>query len=479
MISDKIESSATLPPNPSISIKQMPPGPKGYPLIGVIPSMLKKNPLDYFMACQANYGDIFTLDFGLLKAVVLCSPHHAQYILRDEPQKYDKGGSFWNSMRSIMGNGLATSQGEFWKRQRRMIQPHFHRQKLANLTNKMVDAIEDATGYWDRAAESGRAFQIAEAYNHVTMKVIVRTILGSSLNFQEADEVGSRIEYIISYIMQGTLLNLLPNWVPSPGRERYRLAKQKIDDVIFRIIDQCRQSPDTHQDDLMSMLLHMVDDESGEQMTNEQLRDEIATIFLAGYETTSISLSWATAFLIQHPEIAEKLYKEVDSVLNGRKPTFEDLPNLPYARMILQESMRYYSPSWWIPRNAAEDDTIDGYLVPKGSLVICLNHAIHHHPDYWENPEKFDPERHTHERSAQRHRFAWNVFGAGQRQCLGKDFALMEGHLVLVRLAQRYVFKPVPDYVLETKIGTTLKPKNGVLVYLEKRPLRYPVTSND
>jgi cytochrome P450 len=217
------------------------------------------------------------------------------------------------------------------------------------------------------------------------------------------------------------------------------------------------------------MLLDMVDDETGEGMTDKQLHDEVTTLFLAGYETTSVALSWAFDFLSQHPDMMRKLQVEVDLVLGDRLPTMADLHQMPYSRMILQETLRIRPPAWQVMRTAVEDDEIDGYPIKAGTNIVALMYMCHFHPDEWTDPETFDPERFSPERSESRHKLAWMPFGAGQRLCIGKDFAMMEGQLALAMVAQRYQITKTSERPAEQQLAATLRPKGGVVVKLEKR----------
>jgi cytochrome P450 len=271
-------------------------------------------------------------------------------------------------------------------------------------------------------------------------------------------------------MMVNTATRSLPAWIPVPGRRRYREAIAKIDETIYGMIAASRQEaePANH---LLGMLLHSVDEETGEGMSDRQLRDEIFTLFLAGYETTSIALTWAFAYLTSQPATLQKLQAEVDSVLAGRTPAFADLPKLTYTRMVLQEVLRIRPPSYWSGRTAIADDEIDGYRIPAGSVVIWLTYMIHHHPESWPNPEQFDPERFAPqaESAAPRHPFAWMPFGAGQRLCIGRDFALLEGTLALAMIVQRFQINAVAGQTLQPGLSTTLRPKGGVKVWLRHR----------
>jgi cytochrome P450 len=455
----------------------MPPKVQGLPILGVLPALLKRQ-FDFLLEARARYGDIYTLDLGLTKLVVLNQPRHAEYVFRDNSRNYGKSGALWESVRTLVGNGLVVSEGEFWLRQRRMMQPQFHRKRLAALTELMVEAIDAELATWSATAASRGRLDLPQALSRVTMKVIVRTLFGTGLSSQEADEVSTEMAYALDYIFKAILTSSLPKWLPVPGARRNERAIRKIDAILFDVIARTRQAGES-ADNLMAMLLQMVDAETGEQMTDQQLRDEAITLFLAGYETTSVALSWAYELLTRHPEAMAKLTAEVDVVLGDRLPTFADLPALPYASMVVQESMRLRPPAWWLPRLAIEDDEIDGYAIPAGTNVAVLMYGIHHNPEHWENPEQFDPERFSAERSATRHKFAWVPFGAGQRQCIGKDFAMMEAPLILAMIAQRYEVKAAPGQVAAPRMSGTLKPQGNIVVELAPRGASYSGEQKD
>ncbi len=260
----------------------------------------------------------------------------------------------------------------------------------------------------------------------------------------------------------------LPAWLPVPGRKQYQQATARIDKSVYRIIASSREKTDS-ENHLLAMLLDAVDEETGEGMTDQQLRDEVTTLFLAGYETTSLALSWAFDYLVRRPEMMQKLQAEVDAALGNRLPTFADLPKLPYARMVLQETLRLRPPAWQVMRTAIADDEIDGCRIPAGTNLMALMYMCHHHPAEWPNPEEFDPERFLPGRSEGRHKLAWMPFGAGQRMCIGRDFALMEGQLALAMAVQRFRITQSAEHSAQPQLSATLRPKGGVTVSLEKR----------
>jgi len=301
------------------------------------------------------------------------------------------------------------------------------------------------------------------------MKVITRTLFGTGLDQAEMNKVAKALDYAVNYILKAIVLNSLPAWMPAPGKKEFEKSIKQIDETVYRIIADSRKNGGA-ENHLMAMMLDMVDAETGDGMTDQQLRDEVTTLFLAGYETTSIALTWAFDFLSHNPEMMEKLRAEVDSVVGSdRLPAFADLPKMPYSRMILQETMRIRPPGWQLPRTAVEDDEIDGHFIPAGTNVIGLIYMCHYHPEEWTNPEAFDPERFQADKSEKRHKFAYMPFGAGQRKCIGMDFALMEGQLALAMVAQRYTLTKTSEKLAEPQLSTTLRPKGGVVVKIEKR----------
>jgi len=440
---------------------------KGMALVGSLPQIIK-NPFGFLKQARETYGDIYNLNLGISKMLILNNPRQMQHVFVDNVQNYRKGGGMWDAVRAMLGNGLVVSEGNFWLRQRRMMQPQFHRQRLAALTDLMVSAMNEALDTWEKSA-NGSDFNVAPAFNELTMKVITRTLFGTGLDQDEMNRVSKALDYSVNYILKAIVLNSLPSWMPAPGRKEFEKSIAQIDETVYRIIESGRKTSGA-ENHLMAMLLDMVDDETGEGMTDQQLRDEVTTLFLAGYETTSIALTWAFDFLAHNPEMMEKLRAEVDAVVGSdRLPTFADLPKMPYSRMVLQETLRIRPSAWQLPRTAIEDDEIDGYHIPAGTNLIGLIYMCHYHPAEWENPDVFDPERFQPDKSEKRHKFAYMPFGAGQRKCIGMDFALMEGQLALAMVAQRYILTKTTENLAEPQLSTTLRPKGGVVVKLEKR----------
>lgn len=463
-----------LNPTAMPATRPAPPIVNGWPLVGALPQLLR-NPFGFLSQARERYGDLYTLNLGFTKVIVCNHPRHAQHLLRDHVTNYGKKDALWQAVRGLFGNGLLTSEGDIWLRQRRLMQPHFHRQRLAGLTTAMGEAIAESLTTWHNASRAGEPFDITPAAAELTMRVVVRTLFGTALSGAELNVLAKQMAFALDYMTVSIATQSLPAWLPLPGRRRYAQALAAIDTAIYQIIAANRAAGE-HADHLLGMLLHSVDEETGEQMSDRQLRDEIFTLFLAGYETTAIALAWSFAYLTSHPDVMQKLQAEVDALHDGRPAgapiTFADLPRLTYTRQVLQEVLRLRPPSFWSSRTALADDEIDGQHIPAGSMVVWLTYMIHHHPDCWPNPEQFDPERFAPQPAsahAERHPFAWMPFGGGQRLCIGRDFALLEGTLALAMIVRCFQVSAVAGHRAQPGLSTTLRPKNGVWVHVSPR----------
>ena len=437
---------------------------KSLPLLGSLPFFLR-DPFHYLAESRKKYGEIYEFGLGPSKVVFLNHPRHGQHVLRDNGRNYSKGDKMWDALRELLGNGLVVSEGDFWRRQRRMMQPHFHRRRLAVLAERMMDAIESEIDKWP---EESSEFDFFKAVTGITVNVIVRSMFGMGLSAEDRDTAAECMAYCLDYMLLGMATNSLPSWMPLPGKKKYRNYLKTFNDLTDRMIADARAG-NIDPNSLLAMLVEATDADSGDQMTDAQLRDEMLNLFLAGYETTSIVLSWSMYYLTQDPVVMAKLWDEIETVLGARPPTGADLHRMPYSRMVLQEAMRIRPASWFIPRLAVEDDEIDGYFIPAGTAVVSLTYAYHHHPDIWPDSETFDPERFAPGRDDGRPDLAFVPFGAGKRMCVGREFAYMEGQFALIRMMQRYVITAVSGKEAKPALSTTLRPKNGVWVQLKKR----------
>ena len=445
---------------------QTPPGPRGYPVIGSLPQMLR-NPLQFLINATQEYGAVVKLGaMGPQQLYLVSDPNHVRYILHENSDNYIKGKNF-QIIKQIIGEGLAVKEGSSWKRERRLMQPTFHRQRVGAMVTLMNQTIAQMLQNWG-SIESGQPLNIFAQMMNLTQTILLKSLL--SINSQEQIHEMNQIwdtayEYLSSQLWA---VFKLPLWIPTHKNRRFIRAMTKLDSIIYGIIQE-RRSSDNTPDDLLSMLMDAYDSESGSRLTDEQLRDEIMTIFTGGFETSAAVLAWTWYLLDRHREVERKLHSEIKDVLGERTPTLEDLPNLKYTKMVLSESMRLYPGAWVFTRTNLQADKIGGYDIPANSLIMISPYVTHRLGTYWENPEEFKPERFTKEKVAARPRYAYYPFGGGQRQCIGEVFALTEMQLVIAMVAQQYRLNLVPGHPVEEEPMFTLRPRYGIDMTLEAR----------
>lgn len=422
---------------------------------------IRQNPLQFLLDMTQQYGDIIRYRADGWDATLVNHPNYIRHVLQDNYPNYTKEGTpDFMMLRPMLGEGILTSEGESWLRQRRMTQPAFHRKRIEALGGLMTDITLKTLHKWEALAEGGQDFDMVEALTQLTLEIVAKALFGYDVS-GAADRFGKAVEVLNECIGYYDPNNMKEVFRRFPG------AIATIRQIVNNIIQE-RRRQDTDTGDCLSLLLTAHDEETDYQMSDSQVSDQIVTLMLAGHETTAKALSWTLYLMSQYPEVETKLYAEVAQVLNGRTATFEDLPNLPYTWMVIQEAMRIYTPIWLVSRIAIQDDTMGGYTIPAKSLVAVSPYTIHRHPAYWERPNDFYPEHFTPEAVAERPSFAYIPFSAGPRVCLGKQFASMEAHLVLATLAQHYRVHLRPNHVVEPEALVTLRPKNGLPMYLEK-----------
>jgi cytochrome P450 len=415
------------------------------------------------MGGRERYGDVVRYPMGPFRVYQVSHPDDVKRVLVDNARNYRKT-DLMQRLRPIFGNGLLLSEGDFWMRQRRLAQPAFHRERLAGLTATMPGLIASELQRWEAHVGSGQPFDLAAELMRLTLDLTGQVLFSTDLS-EVADDMGRAMTVLIEEANRRVLSLLpLPDFLPFPSHRRFRSALRLLDRVVLDIIDQRRHGASPAHDDLLSLLMETRDADTGEGMSDSQLRDEVMTLVLAGHETTASALAWAFHLLHRHPEAEERLVREVASVLGNRVPGFEDLPRLAYTARVFDETLRLYPPAWFFSRMALADDELGGYTIPRGSIVVVLPYVIHRHPAFWEHPEAFDPDRFLPERSGSRPRFAWLPFGGGQRVCIGQGLAVMEGQLILAMMAQRYRFRPVPGHPVEPRALVTLRPSHGLRV---------------
>jgi cytochrome P450 len=438
----------------------VPPGPRGNVLLGSIGDIYRDR-LRFVLDVASTYGEVARYRVAHMSVYQVSSPEGVGRLLHDNHRNYSKDVATFGTLKLFLGNGLFTSDGEFWRRQRRLAQPAFHRRRVANFGTLMTDATVAMLERWRARVAPGRPLDVANEFMHLTMEVATRALFSTSVE-RDIDKIGSAITTLLNDVtFRFTFPFYPPLKVPTPRNRRFLAARATLDGIVYRIIAERRQRPNEH-DDLLAMLMEARDEETGEGMSDKQLRDEVVTLFLAGHETTANALTWATYLLSTHVAIERRLHAEVDEALQGRIPTASDMSNLPYTRMVVDETLRLYPPAWVTNRRAIEADTVCGFRIPADATVSISPYVTHRDPTLWENPEGFDPERFSAERSAGRPHYAYFPFGGGPRQCIGKGFALMEATLVLALLTQRYELHLVPGRRVETEALATLRPRYGM-----------------
>jgi cytochrome P450 len=433
---------------------------RGDPIFGSARAF-RVDPLGFIESARREHGDLVRIRLGPYRVYLLLGPEHVRHLLQKKPGNYLKDGYEHNG--PLTGRGLLTSEGDFWRRQRRLAQPAFHKERLRGMVGTMTDATEEMLGRWrDHLGKGGgRPLEIDVEMSRLTLSIVSRTLMGIDVG-GGASEVGRSLEYTLWYAFRRTGRFFNPPFgFPTPKNLRYMRAIRTLETLVYSLIDGPRGSEED-EGDLLSMLVRARDPETGEGLGRKQLRDEVMTFLAAGYETTARALAWTFYLLDRNPEQGRKLREELARVLGGRPPTYEDLPRLVYTKMFVQESMRLYPPVWGLARRARVEDEIGGHRVPKGSRLIISSYVTHRHPAFWENPEKFDPEHFTPERSEGRPRYAYFPFGGGSRQCIGINFATMEATLITAMVAQCFDLSLVPGHPVEPQATLTLKPRYGM-----------------
>ena len=437
------------PPGPSDGLKRWSLGP------------LNDTPLEYFTKLAREYGDVAGIRILNFKTIFINHPDTIEEALVTNARKYTKGRVL-RANRHVFGEGLLTSEGEFWLRQRRLVQPAFHRARIASYAAAMVE-------YTQRMLEGWRDGEERDAHQEMmrlTLQIVGKTLFDADVE-RDAQEVRKSLELLLEIGANFRRTIFVPHWLPTPTNLRVKREVAQIEKILYRIIAE-RRASDRDAGDLLSMLLS-AQDEDGSRMTDRQLRDETITLFLAGHETTASTLSWTWWLLAQNPAAEAKLHSELDAVLGGRGPALDDLPKLCYTGHVVTESLRLYPPAWGLARLAVEDHRIAGYPVTKGMGVAMAQWVVHRDPRWYDAPEEFRPERWEGDLLKRLPKFAYFPFGGGPRQCIGNAFALMEASLILATIAQKFRLRLVTDHMVEPLASITLRPRHGVRVMLDRR----------
>jgi cytochrome P450 len=432
-----------------------------------------RDPLGFVRGVQRAYGDVATIHMGRERAMVLFfRPEHVRYILVDGARAFNAGQGR-DIMRRFLGDGLLTTDGAFHRRQRRLVQPAFHKRRAEAYARIMVDYARDLLDEWTPGAE----VDVARALQELTLRIVVRALFDLDLRAERGD-----LSAAFSAVIEGqnpTMRRLLPFELPSPARDRALAGAARLDAFVYGLITQ-RRAEGRDTGDVLSMLLQARDEEDGAGeaggagLTDRQVRDETMTLIAAGHETTASALAWTFYLLSRNPAPRDRLVAELRDVLGGRPPEVDDLPRLPYLDWVVSESMRLYPPAWIVNRTAIEPFELGGYSFPAGTRVAVSQWVTHHLPELWGDPEAFRPERWDPAAGQKPPQGAYFPFGAGPRMCIGMPFAQLEARLVLATLLQRYVPALVPGWPVRPLPRVTLRLKHGLRMTLEPAPASAP-----
>jgi cytochrome P450 len=434
-------------------------------LIGqMLPSRFPFDPLAFGVGIARQFGNIVHYKLGPLHVYQLNHPDLIRQILVEQPEKFHKPGLVRRAFRPFAGDGLFTSDGALWKQQRKLMQPAFHHRQLAAYAGVMAaHARSMMDGFVDQEVRD-----IGADMTRLTLGIVAKSLFGAELP-REAGEITRSMLAVLDAANQRMNSPLqIPSWVPTARNLRERRAVARLD-ATLQVLIRTRRASTESCDDLLSVLLAAVDEDSGARMSEQQLRDEMMTLFLAGHETTASALTWTWYLLSRHPAVEMRLVEELHRVLAGRAPSVDEQPKLPYSEMVIREALRLYPPAPGIAREPIEDVTIGGYDVPKGSLIVVNTYAIQRDGRFFADPERYDPERFAPGWEERIPRYAYLPFGGGPRVCIGNGFAMMEARLILATVAQRYRLLLEPDETIRPVQLVTLRPSGPVRMRLTRR----------
>jgi cytochrome P450 len=440
----------------------LPPGPRGNFLLGSAVE-LGRSSMKFLTRCAREYGDIVYLRFFGTPVCLLTHPSDIEYVLVKNPSNFIKSRDY-RALKSVLGNGLLTNEGVPWQKQRKLVQPTFRHENTDRYADVMVLATTRMLDTW----HDGETRDVHQQMMALTLGIVAEALFGSDVSGHAGGVEQALAVLMNQFEGMAGLAFLLPEKLPLPSTLKFKRSVAQLDKIIYAIIHE-RRSARGPSKDLLEMLLRSQDEE-GSRMSDEQLRDEVMTLFLAGHETTANALSWTWYLLAQHPEIEARLFQEISQVLRGKLPTAADVTRLPYTEMVVKESMRLYPPAWAVGRQAVGDFEMSGYKFPAGTNIAILQWNTQRDARFFPDPEKFDPERWSAE-SLRRNalpRFAYFPFGGGPRVCVGAGFAMMEAILLLATMAQRYRMTLVAKRKVKLLPSVTLRPRNGIQMVLER-----------
>lgn len=442
---------------------QVPQGPLGHFLVGSLPE-INRDALTFFTESARKYGDIFRFSLGPFPAIMINHPDLIESVLVTQQPNFVKSSVYRRGLR-FLGNGLLNSEGQFWQRQRRLVQPAFHQERIATYADIIVSYTNQLLEQW----QNGEIRDIHQDMMSLTEKIVSKTLFGFDI-MNEVVGVQGALNTVMDFNSQLSNQYLLPTWAPTPANLRYKRATQQLNAIVYKIINERRESG-KDIGDLLSLLLQVRDEDNGTGMTDEQVRDEVMTLLVAGHETTANAMTWTWFLLSQHPQVQAKLHSELKTVLGDRTPTFADIRRLSYTGQVVMEAMRLYPPAWGMSRVSLHDCVLGGYNVKAGTTVFVGQYVMHRDSRFFENPDVFDPERWENNLQKRLPTFAYFPFGGGSRICIGKSFAMMEATLLLATIARSWSLTLQPDHPVVLQPSLTLRPKYGLKMQLSKIPV--------
>jgi enediyne biosynthesis protein E7 len=443
-----------------VSSRAIAPGPRGHFLIGNLVAF-RRDVLGLFLDSRRDFGDLVRFHLGPMVIHLATHPDHVKQVLVTHQHHYNKDTRSSAKIVDVTGAGLLTSNGDAWLRQRRLLQPVFNALRLAAFTDLIAEATDHMLDRWQAHAAAGQPVDVSSEMTRLTCTIVARILLGADVSRDIAE-----VEESTTAVMAHTWRRLeriidVPLWVPTPANLRFRNARRRLDNIVYRLIDERRG--DVARDDLLSRLLKARDDSNG-GMSEVQLHHETITLLLAGHETTANALGWTWYLLARNPRWRENARNEVVGQFGQQPVTADGLPRLDLVTRVFQEAMRLYPPIWIMERRVLEDDAIAGYHIPAGSSLELSPYVTHRHPDFWDSPETFDPDRFTQKACAARHPYAYLPFGGGQRLCIGSHLAMLEARVIVSRVLQRFRLDLAPGCVVEPQPGITLRLRNGLMM---------------
>lgn len=437
----------------------MPPGPDGLPVVGNYLAYVR-DPFEFMTDTAREYGDIAAWEELDGPIYQLNHPDYIEQVLVQNNQNYIKGRNFQKTLGPITGNGILNSEGAIWRRNRHLIQPAFHPERIQEYATMMTDATDDMLETW----ADGETRLVHEDMMEVTLEIVAQALFGVDIG-DHIHAIGAGLEEFME--ASESLSNfVLPEQIPTPSRRRIRNARERLDAVVYDLIEDRRANPG--EQNVISMLLE-AEDENGNELSTEQIRDEVVTLLLAGHETTALSLTFTMYALSRHPEVESKLVAELDEVLDGETPTMADIPELTYTEQVVKESMRLYPPVPGIIREPVKPDIIGGYEIPAGATVRMHQWVVHRDSRWYDDPLAFTPERWTDEFESELPKLAYFPFAAGPRRCIGDRFAMLEAKLILATVYQNFHLELTPGTELDLMATVTARPKDEIPMTVHRR----------